>query len=67
MIILKIYLTVCWLIGIFLAILIVNSWDEITIEKHEEIRKFNKYVVGFILIILSPVLVPIVLFTKNDE
>lgn len=66
MIILKIYLTICWIIGIFISILMVNNWDEVTIGKYEEIRRFNKYIVGFILIVLSPILLPIILFMKDD-
>lgn len=66
MIILKIYLTICWIIGIFISILMVNNWDEVTIGKYEEIRRFNKYIVGFTLIVLSPILLPIILFMKDD-
>ena len=67
MIILKVYLTICWLIGILIAILMVNDWEEITIGKYEEIRRFNKYIVGLIVIVLSPILVPIILFMKDNE
>ena len=65
MLFIKLYLTICYLIACFLVIVMLKNWDIVCIDRSEFVKK-NKYLIALIIILFSPIIIPLSLFIKDN-